>query len=75
MGRLQIKKTEYLVTLIKRVGRQIDLWGREPLESKKWSKKCKNLMSIFPMYFQANFFVILKVVATPQKSLKTLEFF
>ena len=41
--------------------RQIDLWVIEPLESKKMKQKMqKTEMSIFPMYFWANSFVILK---------------
>ena len=37
---------------------QIDLWGSEPLESKKMKQKMqKTEMSIFPMYFWANSFV------------------
>ena len=54
--------------------RQIDLWGSEPLESKKIKQNWqKTEMSIFPLYFWANPFVILKVVAALQKNLKTLE--
>ena len=38
--------------------RRIDLWGSEPLESKKIKQKMqKTEMSIFPMYFWANSFV------------------
>ena len=38
--------------------RQIDLWGSEPLESKKIKQKMqKTEMSIFPMYFWTNAFV------------------
>ena len=41
--------------------RRIDLWGSEPLESKKMKQKMqKNEMPIFPIYFWANFLVILK---------------
>ena len=48
--------------------RQIDLWGSEPLESKKMKQKMqKTEMSIFPMYFWAKSFVILKVVAPVEK--------
>ena len=38
--------------------RRIDLWGSEPLESKKMKQNMrKTEMSIFPMYFWANSFV------------------
>ena len=38
--------------------RRIDLWGNEPLESKKMKQKMqKTEISIFPMYFWANSFV------------------
>ena len=38
--------------------RRIDLWGSEPLESKKMKQKMqKTEISIFPMYFWANSFV------------------
>ena len=41
--------------------RQIDLWGSEPLESKKMKQKLqKTEISIFPLYFWENSFVILK---------------
>ena len=41
--------------------RQIDLWGSEPLESKKMKQKMqKTEMSIFPLYIWAISFVILK---------------
>ena len=41
--------------------RQIDLWGSEPLASKKMMQKMqKTEMSIFTMYFWAKSFVILK---------------
>ena len=54
--------------------RRIDLWGSEPLYLKKMKQKMqKTEMSIFPLYFWANPFVILKVVAALQKNLKTLE--
>ena len=62
--------------------RQIDLWGSEPLESKKIKQNWqKTEMSIFPLYFWANPFVILKVVATlktksfPKKLCFFLKFF
>ena len=43
--------------------RRIDLWGRKPLESKKMKQKMqKTEMSIFPMYFWANFFVNKKCI-------------
>ena len=48
--------------------RQIDLLGIKPLESKKIKQKMqKTEMSFFPMYFWANSFVILKVVANVEK--------
>ena len=35
--------------------RRIDLWGNEPLESKKMKQKMqKTEMSIFPLYFWTN---------------------
>ena len=38
--------------------RGIDLWGSEPLESKKIKQKMqKTEMSIFPLYFWTNAFV------------------
>ena len=38
--------------------RKIDLWGSEPIESKKMKQKVqKSEMSIFPRYFWANSFV------------------
>ena len=38
--------------------RRIDLWGNEPLESKKMKQKMqKTEMSIFPLYFWTNAFV------------------
>ena len=38
--------------------RRIDVWGSEPLESKKMKQKMqKNEMSIFPLYFWTNAFV------------------
>ena len=41
--------------------RQIDIGGSEPLESKKKKQKMqKTEMSIFPLYFWANSFVISK---------------
>ena len=40
--------------------RRIDLWGNEPLESKKIKQKMqKTEISIFPLYFWSNSFVIL----------------
>ena len=43
--------------------RRIDLWGSEPLESKKMKQKMqKTEMSIFPMYFWANSFVKKKAI-------------
>ena len=43
-----------------------------PIRKNK-QKMQKTEMSIFPLYFWANPFVILKVVAALQKNLKTLE--
>ena len=41
--------------------RQLDLWVIEPLKSEKMKQKMQNTeMSIFPLYFGANSFVILK---------------
>ena len=41
--------------------RQIDLWVIEPLKSEKMNQKMRKTdMSIFPLYFGANSFVILK---------------
>ena len=43
--------------------RRIDLWGSEPLESKKIKQKMqKTEMSIFPLYFWANSFVKKKAI-------------
>ena len=50
--------------------RQIDVLGIKPLESKKMKQKMqKTEMSFFPMYFWANSFVILKVVANVEKKI------
>ena len=47
-----------------------DLRTSEPLESKKMEQKMqKTEMSIFPLYFWANPFVILKVVAHVEKKI------
>ena len=41
--------------------RQLDLWVIEPLKSEKMNQKMRKTdMSIFPLYFGANSFVILK---------------
>ena len=43
--------------------RRIDLWGNEPLESKKMKQKMqKTEISIFPMYFWGNSFVKKKAI-------------
>ena len=51
--------------------RRIDLWGSEPLESKKNEAKNakKTEMLFFPLYFWANSFIIAKVVAPVEKKI------
>ena len=54
--------------------RQIDLWGSEPLESKKKMKKMqKTEMSNFPLYFWPNSFELIKCTALPGVTFKYSE--